>query len=311
MGIFIFNDLSLQKNYVDILSLKNDLKELIGFYDDGKNFGHTVYLHRDAIKQVSVLKTPFHTALKDNRFFTSAQRAKIFAMLDKSSPVLPDDATIPSAIVFYYEEQEIPNTGLAECAYQVYMEESVSAYSLSTSCFQKSILSVLIKYNDTLLKVLSVENYFSLSAFNQKLQSLRGPMRSWEDFFGYFDSRYKWIEYTNEAIVHLEKQAFEQILADAIICRMDILEQMATAQSEDAFLELEKKHWYGDRAWFSDESDTRKRKLKNKLTFMVNGVSTLCSYHGKISHRTFRIHFTPRPRRSEKIYITYIGYKIN
>jgi hypothetical protein len=310
MGTFVFNDLSLQKNYVEISSLKNDLKELAAFCDTGRRFGHTIYLHRDAIKQVSVLKTSFHAALKDNRFFTNTQRAKIFTMLDKSSPVLPDDTTIPSGLAFYYEGQVIPNTGLAECAYRVYMEEPASAYSLSFSCFQKDVLPVSIKQNDISFGELSIENYFSLSDFNQRLQFLRGPMRSWEDFFYFVKSRYKWIECTDEAKVPLKRQAFEQLLADQIVCLMDVLEQMAAAQSEDVFLELEKKYWHGGRAWFSDESDTRKRDFENRLTFKVNGEPVLCSYHGKISYRTFRLHFTPRPKRGKKIYIAYIGYKI-
>jgi hypothetical protein len=310
MGVYIFNDLSLQKNYTDISVLKKDLKELADFYDAGKKFGHTIYLHRDTIKQVSVLKTPFHAALMDTRFFTHQQRAKIFIMLDKSSPVLPDDTTIPSGLVFYYEGQTIPTTGLAECAYQVYMGESISTYSLSASFFLKNILVVSIKQNDASLGDLSIENYFSLSDFNQRLQSLRGPMKSWEDFFYFAESRYKWVECTTEARIPLRRHAFEQVLADRIICRMDALEQMAGAQSEEIFLELEKNYCHGDRAWFTDESNTRKQELKNQLTFMVNGVQTLCPYHGKISYRTFRIHFTPRPKRGKKIYIAYIGYKI-
>jgi hypothetical protein len=310
MGIYVFNDLSLQKNYTDVSSLKNDLKELADFYDAGKRFEHTVYLHRDAIKQLSVLKTPFHGALKDTRFFTQSQRAKIYIMLDKTSPVLPDDTAIPSGLAFYYEGQAIPNTGLAECAYQAYMEESTSTYSLSGSCFRKNTLIVSIKQNDTSLSELPIENYFSLSDFNQKLQSLRGPMRSWESFFNFTELRYKWVECTDELRIPLRRQAFEQRLADKIICRMDALEQMADAQSEEIFLELEKKYCHGDRAWFTDESETRKHELKDKLTFMVDGIKTLCSYHGKISYRTFRIHFTPRPKRGEKIYIAYIGYRI-
>jgi hypothetical protein len=231
-------------------------------------------------------------------------------MLDKSSPVLPDDTAIPSGLAFYYEEQVIPNTGLAECAYQAYMEESTSAYSLSASCFLKNTLIVSIRQNNVLLGDLFIENFFSLSDFNQRLQSLRGPMKSWEDFFHFTASRYKWVECTDESGIPLRRQAFEQLLADKIISRMDVLEQMAGAQSDEIFLELEKKYCHGDRAWFTDESDRRKHELKNQLTFVVCGVKTLCSYHGKISYRAFRIHFAPRPRRGEKIRIAYIGYKI-
>jgi hypothetical protein len=311
MGVYIFNDLSLQKNYADSAALKKDLEELAGFYNAGKEFGHTIYLHRDAIKQVSVLNTPFHRALKDIKSFTQPQRAKIFAMLDKSTPVLPDDTAIPSGLAFYYDGQAIPNTGLAECACQSYMEEAISStYSLSTSCFLKRILLVSIKQNNVPLEDMSIENYFSLCDFIQKLQSLRGPIKSWEDFFHVVESQYKWVECTDEARISLRRQAFEQLLADRIISRIDALEQMAGAQSEEIFLELEKKYCHGDRAWFTDESETRKHELENKFTFMVNGAQTLCSYHGRISCRTFRIHLAPRPKRGEKIYIPYIGYKI-
>jgi predicted HTH domain antitoxin len=310
MGVYVFNDLSLQKNYTTISALKKDLKELVDFYDAGKKFEHTIYVHRDAIKQVSVLKTSFYKTLKDKRFFTDSQRVQIFTMLDKSTPVLPDDTAIPSSLAFCYEGQVIPNTGLAECAYQAYMNEAISTYSLSASRFLKHILIVSIKQNNVSFGDISIENYFSLSDFNQKLQSLRGPMKSWDDFFDFAESRYKWVECTNEAKMSLKRQEFEQLLVEKIISRTDALEQMAEAQSEEIFLELENKYCHGDRAWFTDESDTRKRDLENRLTFTLNGVQTLCSYHGKISYRTFRIHFAPRPKRGAKIYIAYIGRKI-
>jgi hypothetical protein len=89
--------------------------------------------------------------------------------------------------------------------------------SHSDHILNKHILLVSIKQNDVPLGDLSIENYFSLCGFIQKLQSLRGPMKSWEDFFHVVESQYKWVECTDEARISLRRQAFEQALADRII----------------------------------------------------------------------------------------------
>ncbi|MDR1857184.1 MAG: hypothetical protein LBR22_08550 [Desulfovibrio sp.] len=108
----------------------------------------------------------------------------------------------------------------------------------------------------------------------------------------------------------LEREIFGRPLANAIMRRLSILSEMATCATAGEFHELDEKYWHGDRAYFSDESDTRKQNLRQKLTFLVRGTPTLCSFHGKIKIRAFRIYIDSRPKIGNQVTIVYIGRKI-
>ena len=76
--------------------------------------------------------------------------------------------------------------------------------------------------------------------------------------------------------------------------------------------EIYQRHFAGQRAWFSDSSDTEKRDFQNDLTFLLNdGTSLLCSWHGKVNyHIPLRIHFSWPVTAVDPLYIVYVGPKL-
>ena len=74
-------------------------------------------------------------------------------------------------------------------------------------------------------------------------------------------------------------------------------------------LALRNRFFTGDRAWFSDESETRKRKPQ-KFTFPdpEGGNDITCFWHGKVSTAAIRIHFDwPVKRGGRRLRVAYIG----
>jgi hypothetical protein len=312
MTVFMFNDMSLERYYNNTDVFKNSLEEFLHFYTIGKQYGYTIYIYKNGLMDILVCDVPFRKAINDTKYISVEQKRKILNILDKTTPVLPDDSAIPSDLTFFYNENLIPNTGLAECAYQKMMGESASLYSLSTSSFRYDSLTVYIKQNDIIDNKQEVKNYFSIAALEQELQSACKPIQSWDEFFDFVTNNFIWLKLTDDAKKYLKREAFEKILANSIITRLDILNKMAESESEKIFLELYRKHCQGNRAWFSDESLNRKQDpvLNEKLTFLINGKHILCNFHGKINYRDFRIHISSQPKRHEKLYIAYIGRKI-
>jgi hypothetical protein len=76
--------------------------------------------------------------------------------------------------------------------------------------------------------------------------------------------------------------------------------------------EIINQHFTGERALFTGESTTNERTFKGELTFRdVRGQATFAPWHGKISHRYFRMHFVwPLPPTSRKLPVLYLGPKI-
>lgn len=309
MAVYIFNDLSIVDRYFnDYVSLSKTIGEIIAFYNSCRKNNQTVYIYRDKLTDIIVCGIPFRKAIQDTRNISVDKRIQIMTIIDRSSPALPEDSAVPAGLKFFYDNSEIPVTGLAECAYLQMMGEEIFSYSLSGSFFNITPLTVAIRQARTESKE-AIINYFSLDALKKDL-ILQTPIASWDMLVEHVKNNFAWLEITDDAIKALKRDSFERVLADGILKRLDVLNKLAGAESEQNFFALYSKYCQGDKAWFSDESDTRIRNYRQELTFNIHGVDTVCSFHGKVPHRYFRIHISSNPARGKKIYIAYIGRKI-
>lgn len=306
MPAYIFNDLSFGSwiNSSELLICK--LKELCDFDSKTKTVGHPVYIHRDGLYSREVCGFNFRTAV--NKYSEIEIKRQILRLLDKSTPILPDDSAIPLGCLFRYSDKEMPQTGLAECAYRLYMGEDIYMYSLSNSAYSITPLDVSLHYEDTDYFV-QVENFFSLATYEAALLNSLPPMRNWDDLLKRA-SLLKNIVIENSVQEYLRKEPFESNLGRSVFDRLKVVDELVGASSQSIYEEIKIKYCHGDKSWFSDESKTRIDRLREKLTFQVRGISTLCSFHGKVSHRYFRIHMNGLPVRGCKSHIVYIGYKI-
>ena len=74
-----------------------------------------------------------------------------------------------------------------------------------------------------------------------------------------------------------------------------------------------REYFSGEEAAFSDSSDSEKRRFRARLTFPhpdEPGESMFCTWHGKVSHMTLRLHFSWPVRADEPVYVVYAGPKL-
>lgn len=306
MSDYIFNDLSFGPwiNTPELLSC--NLKELYDFDNKTRTIGHPVFIHRDGLYSSRVCGLDFRTAV--NKYLEVQIKKQVLRLLDKSSPVLPDASAIPNGCSFKHNNAEIPSTGLAECAYRLCFDESAYSYSLSGSTYTQTPLDVVL--NDGVGEYRAqVENFFSLTTYEEALLNSLPPMRCWDDLL-HRASCLGNIYIEDSVHDSLQKESFESSLGRAVFERLKIVDKLAGAASQGIYEELQRKYCHGEKALFSDESETRINDLRDKLIFSVGNVPTLCSFHGKVSHRFFRIHMNGLPLRGRKSHIVYIGYKI-
>ena len=76
--------------------------------------------------------------------------------------------------------------------------------------------------------------------------------------------------------------------------------------------EIIKNYFSGDRALFTGESVTNQKSFNREMTFRrTSGDSYFAHWHGKISHRFFRLHFEwPLSKDRKKLEVFYLGPKI-
>ena len=307
MPPFFFNDLSLGDWIASAEDLKEKLRELCVFHSSVRSHGRPVYLDRNGLYDSHVCGRSFRDAVR--AYCDREQRRQVLGLIDKSALSLPENSAIPEGCRFLYEGKGIPRTGLAECAYWNFMGDGGQTYSLSGSGFSRTALPVTLvtEYEQ---RCLLVGNFHSLASLATCLDEQTPPSANWAELVAQA-GRLEYLRFEPYVVsAELQREPFSGPIVEAVSRRLAALNEMAGSESGEAFLELERKYCHGENAWFHDESETRINQLRNKLTFNVQGRSTLCQFHAVISAGAFRIHLDSRPKRGRKITVVYIGRKI-
>ena len=302
----IFNELSFAEFVDSAQKLLPAIRELFDFQAVGRSYGHITYIHRDGLYATTICGQGFRQAV-NHHIQDKEDKRRIFSLLDRNAPVLPDDTAIPTGCHFFYCERGIPCTGLAECAFRLFMEDSSLAYSLSCTAYNANPLSVRLKTNAETVTI-NVPNFTGINNFRCELDRTEPEIHCWEDLFQRA-ARLSYVRIEPSARESLTREPFETSLGKTVWERLKSVEKMATS-SGNAYTELIKIYCHGENAIFSDESKSRINDLEDKLYFQVNVEKKLCSFHGKIRHRSFRIHMDKQPVPGEIVAIVYIGYKI-
>ena len=112
---------------------------------------------------------------------------------------------------------------------------------------------------------------------------------------------------------------FAKSAAESFLVRLGILDRFARAFDADGVRTPEGQRIYQDyftgvkNALFSDSSITEKRDFRNKLTFPHPDdprESLFCTWHGKVSHMTLRLHYWWSGKADDTVYVVYAGPKI-
>ena len=130
--------------------------------------------------------------------------------------------------------------------------------------------------------------------------------------------RFTSLTITEDCFAPLASLPFAKSAADRLLALLSVLDRLACAFDDKGARNAEGRHIYtdyftGDRALFSDSSDTEKRKSRDELTFPhpENPITSLfCPWHGKVSHMTLRLHFSWPIVAGKPVYVVYAGPKI-
>ena len=300
-----FNELSFSASTTSFESILPNLKQLSKIRDLTQQYSHVFYIHRNGLYNSTICNKPFRKAL--NETLSPEQKRKFFSMLDRSSPALPEDSAIPDDCCFKLFGKDIANSSLAECSYRLYMGEESLTYSLVCQKYSASPLTIDIVYADIQTSI-NITNIIGISELESEYEKHEPEIQSWDDILNR-SSRLPHVHIEQSARESLQREPYEASLGKTVWDRLQAIEKMASS-SGCTYHKLIEKYCHGDNALFSEESSSRINDLGNKLHFKVNGKKQLCSFHGKVRHRVFRIHMDKKPEPGKNCYIVYIGRKI-
>ena len=126
------------------------------------------------------------------------------------------------------------------------------------------------------------------------------------------------LTFAKDSFDPLNGHPFGKGAAEHLLLRLNVLHVMKNCFNERGERTPEghalyQQHFTGDKAWFSDSSDTEKVQFESDLTFVhptKAGERLFCTWHGKVKTPQLRIHFSWPIRASEPLYIVYVGPKI-
>ncbi|MGI9228751.1 MAG: hypothetical protein ACR2P9_02715 [Gammaproteobacteria bacterium] len=168
-------------------------------------------------------------------------------------------------------------------------------------------------------ETIDIKNWWKLETLESALHDLEPSPQSWQEMEERAKGRCDRLDFAENCFVALNSVPFSRSSAKKALGLFGILNKIANKYDDQGQRTAEghkihRDHFQGDKAWFSDSSDSEKARYANELTFnSPDGNLVLCSWHGKIKYpnNPLRFHFEWPGRRADgRIFVAYIGPKL-
>ena len=308
----LLNDLSIHGQFRTIAEFRESVKRIINMRKVARQYGRELYCHRNT---TSRLIDPSITIFDAIQTFTREEKRVFLSWFTQQGPFWEDVPEHSPNDWLECGDVIVTETAIGEAAYCFTIGIDRRLVSLTPSKWEYSPITVTMLLNDS--TDIHVDNYWSLSLLEAALQKAEKPVSSWGQLESVARSKFQRLYFSEDCFRCLDGYPFVTSAASHILSRLDILNKLVG--STDAFgrrtsegHRIYQDHFTGDRAGFSDSSDTEKHEFQRKLTFPhpeISGQYLFCTWHGKVNNPPFRIHFN-WPERGSPLYVVYIGKKL-
>jgi hypothetical protein len=169
--------------------------------------------------------------------------------------------------------------------------------------------------------VIDVPNTWTMDSLHQAVVNEGAPIRSWRMLVLSARERFPRLLIPDSVYLNpkLAREPFDSVIRDQALVLLGYLNsymegRLPNGAEGPTARTIIDTFFVGDRAPFTGESPTKQRKFRDQLTFRDpenSATPILAHWHGKISHRFFRMHFEwPVPASALKLKILYLGPKI-
>lgn len=242
---------------------------------------------------------------------------------DRTGPFLDDDRAPEADDYFECQNIDVTNGGLGEAARRVKSGDASSAFSFigGTCDFASSPLIVDHGLIEERLGSYPIVNVWAVDDLVARSLEQRPAPTSWQELVELAREKFARLVipdslYTASA---LAREPFDSIIRDRTITLLSYLNRYMDARGPTgaelpAARSIVDNFFTGARALFSGESPTNQQRYRAELTFPDPedpDRSIFAHWHGKISHRTFRLHFEwPVSSGATHLKVLYLGPKI-
>lgn len=313
MDLFV-NERSLHGQFRSSDQFVDALKEIIGCRGIAERYRSPFYCLRIIAQHEALPGVSFKDAVRQtsNRTLISI----VMSWLDKHGPFWEDVRRHGSDEWFEHEGEIVTDSSLGEAAFRLADSQSATAISFRESRYCKSPLQIMWQRLNNTSTDLELQNVWAQADLEAYLHAHARSPQSWAELIEQAQIRYQGLTFISDILNPLAGEPFNSTIAEGVLRLLGILNRLKNCYDAETALTAEghqimKDFFQGDRALFTDESETNKRTFARQLTFRLpSGEEIFCPYHGKISFRYYRVHHSWPVRPDQPLYIAYIGPKI-
>ena len=310
------NDLSIHEQFRDISSFREAFAKLMMMRDVARRLGSDVQCHRGFGDLQPLPGVPMRTVLHR---FSKSERLSAMLWLTKGGSFWDDLRRHSSDDYLECRGRIVTDTSIGEAAYRALHGIECGLVSVTPSKWEFSPIEVVWhRDSDSDDEAATLENWCDAPALERGLGRTPNPVRSWREIQNVSTSRFDRLTIAGDCFEPLAGIPFSRSAAERFLALLSILDRFARAFDSSGRRTVEGQRIYqdyftGDRAWFSDSSDREKHAFQSKLTFPRPGrdkEGIFCTWHGKVSHMTLRLHFSWPVQSGKPVYVVYAGPKI-
>lgn len=312
------NELSVHGQFYDLAKFRDALHGLMAVRTTAQRFGREIQCSRAFLNTVPVADMPMRQAI--GNLGADSQRRAVMIWLTRSGPFWDDLREHGEDDYLECGGAVVTDTSAGEAAFRTLhgVECGLVSFAPSAWCYSPLEVTWVREAEDLQSRIAQVHNWWEQETLEEAMKVRAPLLASWDDLRDASNERFRSLTFAEDCFVPLVGVPFARSAADRFVALLDILDRLARAFDDAGDRDAEghrivRDFFTGDRAWFSDSSETEKRDFRRELTFddpANPSGSVFCPWHGKVSHLTLRLHFSWPLEAGKAVCVVYAGPKI-
>ena len=310
-----FNELSLHGQFFDLSGFAESMSRVMRMREVARSYGRELRCHRNTANAVAVRKRSVQAALGG---LERDARSALMQWLTKTGPFWDPDRQHGEDDYLECRGEVVTDTGIGEAAFGAFRGFEYAVVSVKPSDWLASPLSVAWREGEDSAKTVEIGNFSEVAVLRAAVEDRPMPISSWDALEQAAKRQCPDLVFSPDAFTPLSRLPFHRGVAERLLLRLKTLQQVKggfdshrrwTAEAEEIY----GRHFSGEKAWFSDSSESEKSAFRSDLTFRhpaKPGESLFCPWHGKVKTPQLRIHFSWPIEADTPLFVVYVGPKI-
>ena len=309
-----FNELSLHGQFFDLSGFAESMTRVMRMREVARCYGRDLRCHRNTVNAGVGPEVSLTAALGG---LERDARSALMQWLTKIGPFWDDERQHGEDDYLECGGEVVTDTGIGEAAFGGFLGFEYAVVSVKPSDWLASPLSVTWESEEP-AKTVEIGNYSEVAVLRAAVEDRPRPISSWDALEQAAKRQCPDLVFSPDAFTPLSRLPFHPGVAERLRLRLRTLQQVKggfdsrgrrTAEAKEIY----GRHFSGEKAWFSDSSESEKSEFRSDLTFAhpdQPGESLFCPWHGKVKTPQLRIHFSCPIEADTPLFVVYVGPKI-